>query len=275
MHFLVVGGDLRQYFMAKSLKASGHETEVFGLDKTDLAETTLDKIKKSTYDAVILPMPVSRDRINLNCQLNSFTITLEKLINSLNNTKIFGGIFDFGLLQTANQNILFDYARDESLLLENAKLTAEGAILTAISGTNHSLYNSDCLCVGYGRIGKCLSKALKAFGARVSVGARKTSDLNLISKNGMTQILTSQIDLHINKFDIIFNTVPTRVIGNDALKKCKSDATLIELASAPYGFDREFAGSLGLNTLLAQSLPGKYSPKTAGEIILKSVFKSL
>ncbi|MDO4742959.1 MAG: dipicolinate synthase subunit DpsA [bacterium] len=275
MRFLVVGGDLRQYYIAQSLKTSGHLTDVFGLDKTDLEQTTIDKIKNTKYDAVILPMPLSLDQIHLNCPLNSYKLVITELLNSLNNTKIFGGIINEKFLKPINHNTLIDFTKDEELLLENAQLTTEGALLTAIQNTNRAIYKSNCLCVGYGRIGKSLSQALNTLGANVTVSARKATDLKAICKNGMTQILTSEIDIYINKFDIIFNTVPARVINDEALKHCKNDVTIIELASAPFGFDRETANSLKLNTIYAPSLPGKYSPKSAGEIILKTIFKNI
>jgi dipicolinate synthase subunit A len=50
---------------------------------------------------------------------------------------------------------------------------------------------------------------------------------------------------------------------------------LIDLASAPGGVDAEVARGLGLPVVWALSLPGKYAPVTAGEIIADTVLSML
>ena len=47
----------------------------------------------------------------------------------------------------------------------------------------------------------------------------------------------------------------------------------MELASKPYGIDFEGAKQLKRRTLLAAALPGKHSPKTAGELIADTVLR--
>ena len=50
---------------------------------------------------------------------------------------------------------------------------------------------------------------------------------------------------------------------------------LIDLASAPGGVDAEVARGLGMPVIWALSLPGKYAPVTAGEIIADCVLSML
>ena len=54
-------------------------------------------------------------------------------------------------------------------------------------------------------------------------------------------------------------------------KSCK----IIELASAPYGLDFEIARNYSIDVVKAFSLPGKYTPKTAGEIIGNKICNTL
>ena len=77
------------------------------------------------------------------------------------------------------------------------------------------------------------------------------------------------------RFDVIFNTVPARVIGAPALTQQDADTLLVELASAPGGIDLESAGRLGLHVVQAQSLPGRVAPKTAAEYIKEAVYNML
>ena len=45
----------------------------------------------------------------------------------------------------------------------------------------------------------------------------------------------------------------------------------IEIASAPGGIDLPAARDKGIKTIIAPSIPGKYSPKTAGKYIFETV----
>ena len=63
------------------------------------------------------------------------------------------------------------------------------------------------------------------------------------------------------------------MIFDEALLKNTDPAVLlIDLASLPGGVDFESAHRLGIDARRALALPGKCAPKTAGEIIKKTVF---
>jgi dipicolinate synthase subunit A len=51
----------------------------------------------------------------------------------------------------------------------------------------------------------------------------------------------------------------------------KKSSVIIDIASIPGGTDFRFAEKRGLKALLAPSLPGIVAPKTAGQIIAKTV----
>ena len=61
--------------------------------------------------------------------------------------------------------------------------------------------------------------------------------------------------------------------------QAKSDgeraATLIELASPPYGFDAEAAARLGLALTVASGLPGKTAPESAAAAIRDTIYHIL
>ena len=55
------------------------------------------------------------------------------------------------------------------------------------------------------------------------------------------------------------------------LSRLTKGKIIIELASAPGGVDRECAAHYGIKVIHAPSLPGKYAPKTAAEIIARAI----
>ena len=67
--------------------------------------------------------------------------------------------------------------------------------------------------------------------------------------------------------DAIVNTVPARVLSDAALCCVPAGSPLIELASAPGGFDRSLAQNIGLHVIAAPGLPGRYKALAAAELI--------
>jgi len=155
--------------------------------------------------------------------------------------------------------------------ITNAVPTAAGAIELAMSETPFTLHGSRCLVTGYGRIGKILSRMLCAIGARVSVEARKFSDLAMIAANGYDAIELNSLPDRVADFDIVFNTIPYMIFNREILGKLKPNALLIDLASRPGGVDFDAAAQMGIKVIWALSLPGKVAPVSAGTIIKETI----
>ena len=62
---------------------------------------------------------------------------------------------------------------------------------------------------------------------------------------------------------------------DELLAKIAGDSVLIDLASSPGSVDFDAARRLEIDCIHALSLPGKSSPKTAGEIIKDTVYTIL
>ena len=144
-----------------------------------------------------------------------------------------------------------------------------------MTNTPYTLRGSKCLIIGYGKIGKVLSAALKELGADVTASARKYSDLAWIKTNGLNGVQTAAIGEIADRFDIIFNTVPSLVLNFKVLSKTKPDVLIIDLASRPGGVDFDTADDLNRKVIWALSLPGKVAPRTAGEIIKDTLLNIL
>ena len=131
---------------------------------------------------------------------------------------------------------------------------------------------------GFGRVAKALCRLLVAMGAQVTVGARKKSALQEAAMLGCRTHLLCGKDSVASLCQgkaAVFNTVPHWIFDAAALSQIPRDVLLIDLASAPGGFDAEAARALGIPVIWALSLPGKYAPVSAGEIIAETVLSLL
>lgn len=160
---------------------------------------------------------------------------------------------------------LFCVLGDGRYAWENAVLTAEGALYAAMRETAFALSRARCAVIGYGRIGKSLTDMLRGLGAQVTVAARRQESR---AAAGPGSIPIEELPLHFPELQVLFNTVPARVIPAEWLKKMKRDALLIELASPPYGLDPAAAREMGLHMLIEGGVPGRYCPRSQAECLL-------
>ncbi len=224
-------------------------------------------------DVLVFPLPYAIDG-KINAPLWNKPIDIE--VNSKCRF-VFAGKADNQLAKICSESgvILNDYAEREEFAVMNAIPTVEGAIEIAISKTPYTIHGSRCLVVGYGRIGKLLSSALRSLGADVCVTARKYSDLAWIAANGCKSAHTSSLNEIVSDYNIIFNTVPQMLFDFRVLANTKPDVLLIDLASRPGGMDFEVAKRLNRRAIQALSLPGKCAPDTAGDIIKNTIINIL
>ena len=164
----------------------------------------------------------------------------------------------------------YDYTKSEAFAIENAYLTAEGALSLAINESDISLINSEILITGYGRIGKALLKYLCPFTNNISVCARRKEIRKLAECNGAKAIDFPKLK-EKNNYDFIFNTVCHPVFNYEEIKALESGAVMIELASFPGGIDRHVADKADIKLINAGGLPAKYSPKSAGKVLANTV----
>ncbi len=275
---LVAGGDLRNVHLAKLLSVY-NTVYTIGLEK---AEGLADKSTSIQFlvdndivlDYIIFPMPFGSDEGNVNTPFSNDILKIEDILSiATAKTHILGGKLSDALRQRLEMMRLSytDYLLRDELAILNAVPTAEGAIQIAMEELPLTMYGLNVLIVGYGRISKVLSRMLSCMGAKVTVSARKFSDIAWIEVNGFTSIHTSDLCDVIADSQLIFNTVPATVLDESLLSKVKKDCLLIDLASKPGGVDFETAKKLGLKTIWALSLPGKVAPISAGKIIYDTI----
>ena len=275
-NFGIICGDDRQIAMIDSLVKDGNKVYIYGFDKKEVSKKAIKTdmyslIENSGY--IVLPFPVTKDLVTLNAPFSSELVFLDDdFANALKNKKVFCGLSEklkevssiWGKLE------ILDYTKREDFAFYNAVPTVEGAIEIAINNTSKTIYGSNCLVSGFGRIGKILSKTLGSMGANVTVSARKLEDLSFIHVLGYKPILTSKIKDY-NHHDIIFNTIPFLIFSEDILKRLDKDTLIIDLASLPGGIDFKSAKKLKIRAIHALALPGQVAPYTAGEIMKTTI----
>ena len=155
--------------------------------------------------------------------------------------------------------------QDEAYLLKNAQLTAEGAVYAAMREAPFAISGAKCLVIGYGRIGKALTRMLRALGADVIAAARRPESR---LEAGGNSIAIEEIPKVLSSVQLVFNTVPFPLVDRGALTHVPSETLLFELASPPYGIDLAAARELKLHCFLESALPGRYCPDTAAQALL-------
>ena len=273
----LLGGDLRQMVTARSLAAEGYEVAVFAMDTYagDWGSVTRASDLQSAVggaDLVILPLPVTQDDERLHCPLTRQTLLLSDVFDAIGpHQRVVGGKVSphVRTLAASHGITVTDYLGREEFAVANAVPTAEGALAIAMAEVPYTIHGSRCLILGYGRVAKALARTLSAVGAAVTVAARKPEDLAWIDANGHTPLPFSELFAGTDAltYDIVINTVPEQIAGEALLSRFGTEVLLLDLASSPGGFDREWAREHGYRVIWALSLPGKTAPVTAGRII--------
>lgn len=275
--FLFAGGDERQLYAADKLKKMGYDTAAAGFEKYGGAVPYKAESAENAYlyDAVVLPLPLTRDGKNINAPFSENKISIKSLAEFIGKGKnVFGGKMSDDIKKLFSENKIYDcYSREDFQLL-NAVPTAEGIAEIALRELPVTVDGAAVVVFGFGRTGKAIGELFKAMGADVIIGARRASVLAEAEKRGFKTVnISDDFDIP-EKIRMAVNTVPAEILSEKHLKQLKG-CLYAEAASAPYGTDLEKARAVGVNVILASGLPGKIAPESAGEIIAKTIINTV
>ena len=272
----ILGGDLRIIFLSNLLAKEGYNIYTYGIESYNINIKkckTIEEISK-ICNIVISGIPFSKDGILVNSPFSDDKIKVDTVLEVLKNKTLIAGAIKQEIKEKAHESKInvVDIMDDESFTILNVIPTVEGAIQIAMENTDFTIHNSKCLVLGFGRIGKLLSNQLSKMGAKVSCMARKDKDLTWIKAYQYKEIHIDNLDKNLNKYDIIFNTVPSLIIDEQKLNLLKDTNTLIiELASKPGGIDASKAKEYNIKVIEAQGLPGKVAPLTSAKYIKETL----
>ncbi|MEI3349410.1 MAG: dipicolinate synthase subunit DpsA [Dysosmobacter sp.] len=273
--FGIIGGDRRQAELARMLAQDGHFVTTYGLDSGEnMLKGRLEQALSA--DVVILPLPLCAKPGIITCAAEE--IPVEALLEQLQPTQlILGGRVKTGGTEDAAQARglrLRDYFLREELTVANAAATAEAALQVAMEHMDRTLLGTNCLVLGFGRIGKLLSFRLHGLGAQVTAAARKASDRAWIRAYGWNALDTAALAGELGPFPVVFNTVPSLLLDEQLLKELPGGCLYMELASVP-GAEICAAERLGVHCIRAAGLPGQLVPATAAEAIREAVYQMI
>ncbi|WP_251448760.1 dipicolinate synthase subunit DpsA [Vermiculatibacterium agrestimuris] len=278
MDLWVIGGDPRQATLARSLREDGHTVHTYALERGVEPSLVSDSLEGlAGADCAVLPLPaLEGDRIN--APLSARGPLLSEVLDAMApGALLCAGMVSPVLAQAAEARSLrlVDYLAREELAVANAVPTSEGAIQIAMEELPITLHGAKALVIGYGRLGKVLSRQLRGLGAAVSVAARSCTDLAWAQVWSYGVERSDQLSGWLCAYDLVINTVPAPVLGPEELGDLKPGCLVIDLASKPGGVDFSAAAELGVKAIWALSLPGKVAPVTAGLAIKNTVYNIL
>ena len=272
--FLILGGDNRSLYLGEYLENQGFKVCYYAFNHTECYNSLEEAMNSS--DVIVLPLPFTKDRLTLNAPLFDDKVVISDIVALLSNKKmVFGGQLPKSFCEELESRDCpyCDYFLLDELAIYNAVPTAEGVVQVLIEELPITIHGMKCGILGYGRVGKVLANTLSSLGAKVTVFARKQSAFAEIYASSMEYKHFDVLSTENNDFDVVINTVPVKVLGDAQLSKLNSDCVLVEVASAPFGIDFQAVKERAFKVVKAGSLPGKVAPKTAGEIIGRSIIR--
>lgn len=278
--FLFLGGDLRMLYAAEYLN-KGRECYAYGFDGVEE-----NSFPSGTFpvpavgepvicDYAVLPLPATADGIHINMPCSKgekplFSI-LKKAVKP--GGTVFTGKSCAALEKVCEENgfKLQNYFDREELQIMNAVPTAEGALEIMLRELPVTVFGSNVLITGFGRIGEAMARMLIALGARVTVAARQFSQQAKARGIGCEAVSVENMEQVFPHTQVLINTIPAPVLHRERLKHLKKGCLLIDLASQSAIEDMETAASMGIKVEWALSIPGRTAPVTAGGIIGKTL----
>jgi len=191
--------------------------------------------------------------------------TPDALLSALPSTiTVCGGRLNHPSLQSCPK---WDFLQDEAYLAQNACITAECVLDVILPHFSGLLRGCPVLVIGWGRIGKCLSRLLLSIGSDVTVAARNPRDRAMLRALGYGTVGTDLPTSRLSRFRILINTVPHPILTQEQTALCGADCLKIDLASTP--------GIAGEDVISARGLPGIHRPEASGDLIARTFLKYL
>lgn len=282
-HIALLGGDARTAYMLPYFLEKGYRVICYGI------RTLSEENENVIVHAKMLSEAVGQSKVlvggipfiksdKLFFEQEKQDIDLEELYKCMRKgQKIFGGVIPKNFTEACREREIdcYDFMKDEPLAVFNAVATAEGAILEALKNKNTNIHGSKALVLGYGRCGRVLAEKLKGLGAKVTVCSRCEVELATAETFGFHTLPLNDLKENVQRYEYIFNTIPAVLLHRDMLKRMRRDVLLIDIASGEGGVDYVSAKKLGINSLHALGLPGKYAPKISAKGLVDFVIRKI
>ena len=264
------------------LEKEKKQVHIIGLEKAKELENVFNiKIYKDlkqaleNVDVIISSIPFSRDGLTINMPLSDNKSNRNDLMDLIKEKTLIAGTVSNDIYEKYRDVKIIDIMKNEKLAILNTIATAEGAIKEIIQNTQINIHASKIMILGFGRVGKTLTKKLEGLSAKVTVVSKEDEELAWAEAFGYRNIKLDKIINEIREYDIIINTIPHIIIDRQILEKVNKNALLLDLASDDGGIDKNTAKEYKLNLITALGIPGKIAPIATAKILKEVIYEIL
>ncbi len=267
MKISLVGGDARFLYTEGALLRAGHT--VFRMAN---GGRPLDEAALSESDAVVFPLPVSRDGVHLYAKEAPSVLSLSCIFPYIRaSARLLVGRADGALLPYLTGRPFFEYGSDPSFLLCNSALSARGALSLLRERNGGELPKGEYALVGNGHLAAALGEALSQNGVRFTAYARQPRGLI----GGVYPLPLSSLSEGLAACSVLINTVPAPLFNEKILSCAKKGLCLLELACTKGVVDEAACARFGIDLLPAPALPLRYAKEEAGAAVAAAVLSAL
>ena len=239
----------------------------FGVgERVELCRSALEKrfsIEESGFGRlIILPIPTTKDGVYITGTETPLAL-LSRYIEP--GTFLAGYGIPPELVAEARGlgAVVYDAGKDERFLLDNARITAHGALGRMLTETGRDVSELTVGIIGYGRIGSALSELLLFLGAGVKIYSSSREKICMLAEAGVfAEELDGEADF--SGLDIIVNTAPESLLPPELVAKLiDGGVRIIELASGNNFSDGR--------VVRMASVPDRMYPLSAGRLYANSI----
>ena len=264
---LILGGDARNDRLCRLLETDGRPVRHFPA----LPDGTALRVAIAQAAIIVLPTPVSRGETITGDR--SQTPWQAVFVLLLPRQHVFGGGFTAAqrdALQASGTGYT-DVLDCKRFVRFNAALTAQGALRLLLEHTEDFLPHRRVLMAGFGNVGQETARLLRAVGCDCTVAARNDAQRNTAKTAGSGAVTLDEAKVTIGQFDIVINTIPAIWLDADSLSGIKPGGIYLELASAPFGAEKEELERHGMCYIDGKGLPGRFFPQAAAEAMKQCI----
>lgn len=248
-----------KYFVELSDERNGLVKKILDRKRFDTEEFVFGNKTVSNGDALIFSPAKKWD---------------EKLINELpDEVFVFSGNISESFSETLRQKKIThkNYMTDETFVVKNANLTAEGLLSLIIESTKKSIFESSILVFGGGRVAKAIAALLNKLSVKTAL-----CEYNPIKCGGLyfftnDVIVGEEFVPRLNEFDVIVNSIPAAILSEEICAKIPLTAAVIEAASVSC----LKCQNAKFKYILAPSLPQKYCAESAAKLMTEFILKNI
>ncbi len=235
------------------------EIFTFGVgERLEACREYLSGISSGGERLILLPIPTTKDRIHI----NGTELPITEIYKLIKDKTVVAG---YGVPEEIREHaerlgaLVIDAEGSEEFLLENARLTAEGALGVLLTTSKRSVRDDKIGIIGYGRIGSRLMEMLMFLGAKIRLYTRSDTLRASLGKEGVdTSDFNSESDY--SGLDILVNTAPVTVFSEEMMRKYEERGLrILDLASGKCFPESEQVKKLS-------SIPVLFYPVTAGKL---------